>query len=158
MSKKTEKYKRVIDDLRRVTEGETDMIARMASAACILHNAFEEFLWTGFYRLQGSVLVIGPYQGSLGCLRIQMGAGVCGAAASKKTTVLVDDVHEFPGHITCDSRAKSEIVVPVFDKGGALVAVLDVDSDVKAAFDSIDQQALELVAAIVGGRDADREE
>jgi GAF domain-containing protein len=148
---KTEKYKRVIEDLGRVTEGETDLIARMASAACILHNAFDEFLWTGFYRLQGSVLVIGPYQGSLGCLRIAVGAGVCGSAALSKTTVLVDDVHEFPGHIACDARAKSEIVVPVFDGGGALTAVLDVDSDVEAAFDSVDREALESVAAIVGG-------
>jgi L-methionine (R)-S-oxide reductase len=151
VSEKLGKYAGVIETLKRVIGGERDMTARMSSAACLLHGAFDHFLWTGFYRLQGAELVVGPYQGSLGCLRIALGKGVCGTAALEKSTVLVEDVHAFAGHIACDSRAKSEIVVPVFEAAGELIAVLDVDSDVEAAFDWVDKEALERVAAIVGG-------
>ena len=152
MSEKAQRYKRIAEHLKRVTDGEADVIARMSSAACLLHAEFDNFLWTGFYRLRGSELVVGPYQGRLGCLRIPLGRGVCGTAAQKESTIIVDDVHAFPGHITCDARAKSEIVVPVFDARGELLAVLDVDSDAEASFDLVDKEGLEQVVAIVGGR------
>jgi len=150
MEEKERAYRRTYERLASVIENEGDLIARMASAACLLHTAFEQFLWTGFYRMADGELVVGPYQGTLGCLRIELGKGVCGTAARKKETVLVKDVHEFPGHIACDPRSKSEIVVPVFDGAGELIAVLDVDSDRRAAFDETDKLWLERVAELVG--------
>jgi L-methionine (R)-S-oxide reductase len=127
-----------------VLEGIDDEIAAMATMSCLLHHAFGH-LWTGFYRVvqPGKLLRVGPYQGTLGCLEITFGKGVCGAAAATRETVVVPDVHAFPGHITCDGRSQSEIVVPVFGKNRELIAVLDVDSEHKAAFDAVDQQALE---------------
>jgi len=110
------------------------------------------FFWTGFYvvdPLKPTELVVGPYQGTLGCLRIPFGRGVCGAAAASGQTQLVKDVHAFPGHIACDSRSNSEIVVPVFDASGALAAVLDVDSTELAAFDEEDQAGLEAICRIL---------
>src|SRR5690606_5162100 len=102
--------------------------------------------WTGFYGVdpaKGNELVVGPYQGTLGCLRIAFGRGVCGTAAATGRTQIVQDVHAFPGHIACDPRSASEIVVPVFDRSGALIAVLDVDAEQKAAFDAVDAERLE---------------
>ena len=127
-----------------VLEGMTDPIAGMATIAALLHHGFGH-LWTGFYRVvePGRLLRVGPYQGTLGCLDIGFGKGVCGLAAVRGATVIVDDVAQFPGHIACDARAKSEIVVPVFDRDRRLIAVLDVDSDRVAAFDAEDQAALE---------------
>ena len=131
--------------------GEPNVIARYATAASLLAQAFpERFFWTGFYLVdpaKGDELVVGPYQGTLGCLRITFGNGVCGAAAAKRETVIVPDVHIFPGHIACDSRSNSEIVVPVFDASGALAAVLDVDSTDFNAFDAADQAGLEAICA-----------
>ncbi len=123
--------------------GEADAIARMATAACILHEAMPHAFWTGFYRVVGAQLVIGPYQGTPGCLRIGWGKGVCGTAWATGETQVVADVHAFPGHIACDSRAESEIVVPVKDARGTVEAVFDVDSTEKAAFDEVDREALE---------------
>jgi L-methionine (R)-S-oxide reductase len=136
-----------------VLDGETNRIARMATAASMLASTFPEFFWTGFYLVdvtKADELVVGPYQGSLGCLRISFERGVCGAAASRRTTLIVDDVDAFPGHIACDSQSKSEIVVPVFDADGALIAVLDVDATQPAFFDTQDQIGLEAIAALVG--------
>ena len=115
----------------------------------MLAAAFDTFLWTGFYLVDPTrrELVVGPYQGSLGCLRIAFGRGVCGTAAARRQTVIVPDVHAFPGHIACDSRARSEIVVPVTDANGKLIAVLDVDSAEHDAFDDIDRVGLEAVVA-----------
>jgi GAF domain-containing protein len=115
----------------------------------VLAQAFpQRFFWTGFYLVDaGDELVVGPYQGTLGCLRIGFGKGVCGAAAQQRASIIVPDVHAFPGHIACDSRSNSEIVVPVFDAAGALAAVLDVDSTSFAAFDVIDQAGLEAICA-----------
>ena len=122
-------YRRVGQEILSVVAGETSETARFASAACILAHAFApRFFWTGFYQvdpLKPRELVVGPYQGTLGCLRIPFGRGVCGAAAESGETQLVEDVHAFPGHIACDSRSKSEIVVPVFRADGTLAAVLD---------------------------------
>lgn len=147
---KAEIYKDAAEQIAAVNEGETYLIARLATAACILNEMFEDFFWTGFYMVapdNEKELVVGPYQGTLGCLRIPFGKGVCGSAAAKGKTIIVKDVHAFPGHIACDSRSNSEIVVPVFDKSKKLVAVLDVDSTSFAAFDEVDQAGLEAICA-----------
>ncbi len=129
-------------------EGTGDPIAAMATISALLHHAFGH-LWTGFYRVvdAGRLLRVGPYQGSLGCLDIAFGRGVCGTAAAERRTVVVADVHTFPGHITCDPRSRSEIVVPVFDAAGALIAVLDIDSGVPDAFGDADRDGLESLVA-----------
>jgi GAF domain-containing protein len=124
-------------------DGEPDAIARMGSAACLLSEAMPHYFWTGFYRVVGAELVIGPYQGTLGCLRIGWGKGVCGAAWATGETQVVADVHAFPGHIACDSRSESEIVVPVKDARGRVIAVFDVDSTELGAFDEVDREELE---------------
>jgi len=144
-----ETYRRVKADIEAVLESETDRIAAMATIACLLHHAFDAYFWTGFYRVVApGELLIGPYQGTLGCLHIPFDRGVCGAAARTRQTVIVPDVHRFPGHIACDPRSRSEIVVPVFDGEGELIAVLDVDSDQLSAFDEVDQRWLEEIVAI----------
>ena len=146
--KKLDIYNDVARQIEAVIEGETSVTARYATAACLLNEAFEYFFWTGFYvvdPLKPTELVVGPYQGTLGCLRIPFGKGVCGAAAETGETLIVKDVHEFPGHIACDSRSNSEIVVPVFDKSGKLTAVLDVDSTEIGSFDEDDKAGLEAI-------------
>ncbi len=143
---KTQRYDRLISEIGLVLEGEPHRVARMATIACLLHEAFADRIWTGFYLVDETKkdqLVVGPYQGSLGCLRIDFSRGVCGAAATRGQTIIVENVHDFPGHIACDSRSVSEIVVPVWDPSGRLIAVLDIDSDKPAQFDREDQQALE---------------
>lgn len=127
-----------------ILDGVDDPLAAMATIAALVHNAFGH-LWTGFYRVvePGQLLRVGPYQGSLGCLDIAFGRGVCGSAAAGAKTVIVPDVEKYPGHITCDARSRSEIVVPVFGKKGDLVAVLDIDSDRLNAFDAEDARGLE---------------
>ncbi len=143
---KAEIYQRLEQEILAVLDGEPHLIARMATIACLLHDAFEHRIWTGFYMVDGEngdELVVGPYQGTLGCLRIPFGKGVCGAAALTGETQIVKNVHDFPGHIACDARSVSEIVVPVFDKGKNLLAVLDIDSGVEGSFDEVDRQALE---------------
>jgi GAF domain-containing protein len=137
-------YRDVIDRIRALCAGEDDTIALMATVAGELHHAFDDFHWTGFYRVVApDLLKIGPYQGGHGCLVIPFTRGVCGAAARERRTQVVPDVEAFPGHIACSSSTRSEIVVPVFDRAGALIAVLDVDSDDPAAFDATDTLALE---------------
>jgi len=133
-------------------EGETDWIAALATVACELHHFSQRFHWTGFYRLVGEELVIGPYQGGHGCLRIAMDRGICGAAARSRKTQRVDDVHERPEHIACSVSTRSEIVVPVLSPDGTLLAVLDIDSNLPAAFTSHDQQQLEEICADLGRR------
>jgi GAF domain-containing protein len=127
-----------------------DDIALMATINSILSHRFPHFYWTGFYRVCGDRLVVGPYIGTVGCLQIEFGRGVCGTAASTRTTIIVPDVNAFPGHIACDPNSKSEIVVPVFAPDGVLVAVLDVDSDRLDAFDEDDQRGLEKIVALFG--------
>ena len=120
----------------------------------MLADAFDDYFWTGFYVVdptKARELVVGPYQGTLGCLRIAFGRGVCGTAAETRATQIVEDVHAFPGHIACDSRSASEIVVPVFDGSGALIAVFDVDATVTSAFDAVDAHALEGLMSRVFG-------
>ena len=144
---RTARYAELAAEIASVTAGETSDTARYATAACLLSEAFRpRFYWTGFYvvdPLKPSELVVGPYQGTLGCLRIPFGKGVCGSVAARGETLIVPDVHAFDGHIACDSRTNSEIVVPVFDAAGALAAVLDIDSTEADAFDAADQSGLE---------------
>jgi GAF domain-containing protein len=151
---KSERYDALLEEIRAVLAGERHRIARMATIAAMLAAAFERFFWTGFYLVDPDKpleLVIGPYQGSLGCLRIAFGRGVCGTAAAARRTVIVEDVEAFPGHIACDSRSRSEIVVPVLDFQGDLIAVLDVDSAELAAFDAADQAGLESIVRLAAG-------
>lgn len=146
---RAETYTELKAEIDSVVAGETYVPARYASAACLLSQAFSpRFFWTGFYvvdPLKPEELVVGPYQGTLGCLRIPIGKGVCGACADRKESIIVPDVHAFPGHIACDSRTNSEIVVPVFNAEGALSAVLDVDSEQADAFDEDDRLGLEAI-------------
>lgn len=129
--------------------GETlDEIALMATINSILANRFSHYFWTGFYRVCGDRLVVGPYIGTVGCLQIEFGRGVCGKAAEERQTIVVPDVHQFPGHIACDPNSRSEIVVPVFDREGALIAVLDVDSSELNAFDDEDRAGLERIVGL----------
>jgi L-methionine (R)-S-oxide reductase len=148
---KSAQYADVHQQIKAVIAGETSRTARFATAACLLSQAFSpRFYWTGFYEVdpkKSDVLVVGPYQGTLGCLRIAFSRGVCGAAARTGKTQLVADVHAVADHIACDSATNSEIVVPVFDKDGKLWAVLDVDSTQINAFDEDDKAGLEAICA-----------
>jgi len=130
--------------------GALDDIALMATINSVLVQRFSYYYWTGFYRVCGDRLVVGPYIGTVGCLQIQIGRGVCGTAAARRETIIVPDVHQFPGHIACDANSRSEIVVPVFAPDGILIAVLDVDSDQLDAFDADDQAGLERIVALFG--------
>ena len=146
---KSERYRALADDIDAVLGGEADRVARMATVTAMLAASFDHYFWTGFYVVDPATdaeLMVGPYQGTLGCLRIAVGRGVCGAAAARRRTVIAPDVNAFEGHIACDSRSRSEIVVPVFDASGALIAVLDVDSLELAAFDDTDAGGLEEIA------------
>src|SRR5687768_7689264 len=120
----------------------------MATINAVLANRFDHYFWTGFYRMCGDRLVIGPYVGTVGCLQIELGRGVCGTAAQNRETIIVPDVNQYPGHIACDPNSKSEIVVPVFDREKNLIAVLDVDSDQLNAFDEEDREGLERIARL----------
>ena len=142
-------YKRCRERILALCVDEPDVVARMASFVGVLHHEMQGFFWTGFYRVVDGVLVIGPYQGTVGCLRIAFGKGVCGRAAETGETQVVADVHEFPGHIACDGRSQSEIVVPVRDSEGRLIAVFDVDSTELGYFDQLDGEQLEELLGLV---------
>lgn len=146
---KQEIYQTTENQIIAVLEGEGNITARMATVSCLLSLAFPEtYFWTGFYIVdpkQNNMLVVGPYQGTLGCLHIPFGRGVCGTAAESGTTQIVKDVHALTNHIACDSRSNSEIVVPVWDENNKLIAVFDVDSEKFAAFDTVDQEWLERI-------------
>jgi len=141
-------YARLLEMQALLLHDSTDAIAGMATLSAMLHHAFGH-LWTGFYRVveRDRLLRVGPYQGLLGCQDIAFGRGVCGTAAAERRTVVVPDVHAFPGHIACDARSQSEIVVPVYDAAGALMAVLDIDSPVLDAFGDDDVAGLERLVA-----------
>lgn len=146
---KEEKYRTLLLQARSLMDGETDEIARMANLSALIHQAFG-FWWTGFYRVQGEELVLGPFQGPLACTRIKKGRGVCGTAWKEQRTIIVPDVEQFPGHIACSSESRSEIVVPVW-RDKEIVAVLDIDSRDLNTFDTTDQHYLEQVVAIMVG-------
>ncbi len=159
---KEDKYKSLLPQVKALCEGETDMIAKMANVAALLHHEFG-FWWTGFYRvapimncefrnsnfnIQNSELILGPFQGPIACVHIAYGRGVCGTAWKERRTVVVPDVEEFPGHIACSSESRSEIVVPVF-QGDEIVVVLDIDSRELATFDDTDRRYLEEVVKFI---------
>jgi len=141
---KARAYSELQAHFETILDGIADPIAAMSTMAALIHHAFGH-LWTGFYRVvePGALLRVGPYQGSLGCLEITFGRGVCGTAAAEMKTLIVPDVEKFPGHITCDARSRSEIVVPVRNPQGDLIAVLDIDSEQLDAFNDDDQRGLE---------------
>lgn len=146
---KTIIYESLMRTIEALVEGDEDVISRMANAAAAIHRAFG-FWWTGFYRVIGDQLVLGPFQGPVACTRIAYGRGVCGSAWKAGETIVVPDVEKFPGHIACSSESRSEIVVPVW-KDNAMVAVLDIDSERLGTFDDTDRVMLERIAAIISG-------
>ena len=145
---KAEKYRLLGRQLTALLEGETDAIAKMANVAAVLHETFG-FWWTGFYRVAGDELVLGPFQGPVACMHIPFGKGVCGTAWKRNETVVVPDVEQFPGHIACSSASRSEIVVPVHGADGTVTAVLDIDSDRLATFDEEDKIWLERIVTLL---------
>ena len=144
---KAERYALLTRQIEAVVAGETDMIARMANVASMIHHTFG-FWWTGFYRTVGNELILGPFQGPLACTRIALGRGVCGTAWRQEQTIVVPDVEQFEGHIACSSASRSEIVVPL-RQNGAIVGVLDIDSSELATFDATDQEWLERIVEII---------
>lgn len=148
MDAKSEKYRELVASIRALVEGETDQIAVMSNIAAAIHQTMR-FWWTGFYRVQQGELVLGPFQGPVACMHIAFGRGVCGTAWKQQQTIIVPDVEQFPGHIACSSASRSEIVVPVFDASGNVVAVLDIDSEHLATFDDIDRQYLEEICGLL---------
>jgi GAF domain-containing protein len=147
--KKSGRYERVYDQLLDLLDSNHDRVAAMATIVAILHHKFKYFFWTGFYLLTDGELIVGPYQGSLACIKLKKDTGVCWAGINRKRTVVVPNVHEFPGHIACDSRSNSEIVVPLRDKTGKITGVLDVDSTEFNAFDEADKEGLERIVALL---------
>ena len=145
---KTDNYRLLERQIAALLEGETDTIAKMANVAAVLHETFG-FWWTGFYRVAGNELVLGPFQGPVACMHIPFGKGVCGTAWKRNETVVVPDVEQFPGHIACSSASRSEIVVPVHGADGAVTAVLDIDSDRLATFDGEDKFWLEKIVTLL---------
>jgi GAF domain-containing protein len=145
-----ERYGRVAGQLSDLFEKTSDPVARMASAAALLKGKFGHFFWVGFYRLMDGDLVVGPYQGTLACQVLERHKGVCWAGIDRGGTIVVPDVRKFPGHIACDARSRSEIVVPVRDREGRVFAVLDGDSDKLDAFDDADARGLERICALIG--------
>ena len=144
---KEEKYELLFKQIAAATDAKSDLIANMANITAMIHQTFN-FWWTGFYRVIGEELVLGPFQGPLACSRIAFGRGVCGTAWREQTTQIVPDVEQFPGHIACSSLSRSEIVVPVWD-GDKIVAVLDIDSEQLATFDKVDQIWLERIVELL---------
>ena len=144
---KEEKYRTLLAQAEALLEGEEDGIARMANLAALLHREMG-FWWTGFYRVCGEELVLGPFQGPVACTRIARGRGVCGTSWQRAETIVVPDVEQFPGHIACSSESRSEIVVPLL-RDGAVTAVLDIDSRELGTFDDTDRRWLERIAALV---------
>jgi len=150
---KADTYRATLARIESLIEGETDEIAVMATVVCELHHAFDYYHWTGFYRVtEPGILKIGPYQGGHGCLTIPFTRGVCGAAATQRRTQVIPDVTQAADHIACSSTTRSEIVTPLLDERGEVIAVLDVDSDEPAAFDDTDRRWLERIAVVVAER------
>ena len=144
---KIEKYELLFEQIKALINNENDNIANMSNIAAAIHETFG-FWWTGFYRVAGNELVLGPFQGPVACTRIAYGKGVCGTSWQEEKTIVVEDVHEFPRHIACSSASKSEIVVPIF-KENQVVGVLDIDSENLATFDNVDKEWLERIIDLV---------
>ena len=146
------KYEEILPQIESLVAGEQDLIANLGNVAAVLRETFGWF-WVGFYLVKGEQLVLGPFQGPLACTRIGYGKGVCGASWSQGATIVVPDVEAFPGHISCSSASRSEIVLPIYDRGGKVVAVLDADSSALAEYDATDAEMLEKLAAMLVGQD-----
>lgn len=142
-------HEEIVTTARALVEGEPNMIANMANASSLVFHGLGDVNWVGFYLWDGKELVLGPFQGRPACLRIALGQGVCGTAAAERRTVLVDDVHEFPGHIACDSNSQSEVVAPVIGGDGKLIGVFDLDSPTKGRFGAEEQKLVEDVVALL---------
>lgn len=149
---KERRYRRIIDQLKELFPKTADPVARMATAAAVLHAKMPGVLWTGWYLLREGVLVVGPYQGPLACVVLPQHVGVCWAGIDRGSAVIVPDVNQFPGHVACDPRSRSEIVVPLRDAGGAVVGVLDLDSKDLGHFEEADREGLEQIAALIHAR------
>ena len=145
---KEEQYKLLVRQIASLVDGESDVIAVMSNVAAAIHQTMG-FWWTGFYRVVGDELVLGPFQGPVACMHIPYGKGVCGTAWQRAKTVVVPDVEQFPGHIACSSESKSEIVVPVFGNDSKVIAVLDIDSEQLATFDDTDRRYLEEICSLI---------
>ena len=145
---KEEKYKLLVSQVASLIDGESDQIAVMANISAAIHQSMG-FWWTGFYRVIGDELVLGPFQGPVACMHIPYGKGVCGTAWQRAATVIVPDVEQFPGHIACSSESRSEIVVPVFGPNEKVIAVLDIDSTQLSTFDDTDRQYLEQICSLI---------
>lgn len=148
---KPELYRELLASADALTSGEPDAVANMANLAALIRELVPELNWAGFYRLIGEELVLGPFSGKPACIRIPLGQGVCGTAAARRASQLVADVHAFPGHIACDAASRSELVVPVM-RGGAVIAVIDLDSPLPGRFDGEDQAGIEALAALIADR------
>lgn len=146
---KEERYRSLLPQINALIEGETNLIANLSNITSAIKYSMD-FFWVGFYFVEADELVLGPFQGPIACTRIKFGKGVCGACFKEKKTIIVEDVDNFPGHIACSSESKSEIVLPVFNKNGQLVAVLDIDDDEYAMFDETDKLFLEEICKIAG--------
>jgi len=150
INKKASRYSRLYTQISElIAKSSNNPISNMATVVAVLHHKMDSFFWTGFYLLQDGKLQVGPYQGSLACINLAKNTGVCWAGINAKKTVLVENVEEFPGHIACDSRSKSEIVIPLKNKNGEIVGVLDVDSEKLKSFDETDAEWLEKIVALV---------
>lgn len=142
IAKKAARYQRIIQQLNELMVKTNHLPSRMATINAVLHHKMDNFFWTGFYLLHDGKLLVGPYQGSLACQELTVNKGVCWAAVNQNKAIVVPNVHDFPGHIACDGRSQSEICVPVHDKTGNIIAILDIDSAQLNNFDEIDAQAL----------------
>lgn len=147
--KKEARYQRLYTQIEDLLQKSNNPVSAMATIVAVLHHKMDGFFWTGFYLLQDGKLQVGPYQGSLACIDLKVDTGVCWAGLKAGKTLIVDDVHQFPGHIACDSRSNSEIVVPLLTLSGEIAGVLDVDSESKGAFDKTDARWLEKIIALV---------
>jgi len=147
--KKEGRYERIYKQLESILVKTDDPLARMASICAVLHHKMDHFFWTGFYMLKSGKLVVGPYQGPVACQELEKDKGVCWAALNNAAPVVLADVHVFPGHIACDSRSKSEITLPLFNKKSEIVAIFDVDSDRVRAFNQVDQLALTSILQLI---------
>jgi len=146
---KSKRYQHIYTQFQELMLKSDDVDARMCSIAAVLHHKMDKFFWTGFYCLQHGKLIVKTYQGPVACMELRENTGVCWAGINSKNTIIVEDVEKFPGHIACDSRSKSEIVVPLFDKNSHVIGVLDVDSKELAAFDAVDAIWLEKIVALL---------
>jgi GAF domain-containing protein len=144
-AKKAGRYSRILEQLEELLQDRPNLTARMSTIVAVLHHKMDYFFWTGFYLLDNGELIVGPYQGSLACIKLKKDTGVCWAGINQAETVVVPDVHHFPGHIACDSRSNSEIVVPLRDFEGKILGVLDVDSKEFNSFDEVDAEWLEKI-------------